>query len=334
MDITTQSSGGSVYESYNALNAADIIKAAFEQAAAGNEQAAVFVQRLQIEAKAQQTLDAFKKQAAAASVDIKAAAAKFLSDKEKQSKHTARSYKAGLEAFNEFCNEKGIDAAALTASQADDFIRCLQDAGASSATINLRKSTIKAFYSFLIRETEGAISVNPFVGSQIKIKAKVVHKCVYPTREEVGRIISYFKAHETTGKLAQIASLMAFDGFRIGAFASMDVSDKGTARGVSKGKVYEKRLSKESIEALAGEQGKVFSFHTTLEWQHLFQKHIGSMYEAGLLREKFSPHDFRHFFATELYKATKDIKAVQKALNHSGIQITDIYLKGLGVVTD
>ena len=333
----TQSNAGSVaasvYEAYNSLNASDIIKAAFEQAAAGNEQAAAFVQRLQIEAKAQQTLKTFQKQAAAASVDVEALQSKFLSDKEKQSKHTAAAYKAGLKAFNEFCEANEIDAAALTPGQADDFIRYLQDSGASSATINLRKSTLKAFYSFLMRAADGAIIVNPFVGSQIKVKAKAVHKCIYPTREEVLRIISYFKAHEATGKLAQIASIMAADGFRIGAFQDM-VIEGNTAKGVSKGKEYAKQLSKASLDALAGLQGKPFASHTTLQWQHLWQKHIHTMYEAGLLREEFSPHDFRHHFATELYKSTKDIKAVQQALNHSSVAITDIYLKGLGVLTD
>ena len=331
--ITQSNTAASVYEAYNSLNASDIIKAAFEQAAAGNEAAAAFVQRLQLEAKAQQTLATFQKQAAAASVDVEALQTKFLTDKAKQSKHTATAYKAGLGVFNEFCKANEIDAAALTPGQADDFIRYLQDAGASSATVNLRKSTLKAFYSFLIRATDGAITVNPFVGSQIKVKAKAVHKCVYPTHEEVARIIAYFKAHEKTGKLAQIASLMAADGFRIGAFQNM-VIDGNTAKGASKGKEYSKQLSQASLDALAGEQGKPFASHTTLQWQHLWQKHIHTMYEAGLLREEFSPHDLRHFYATELYKATKDIKAVQRALNHSSVAITDIYLKGLGVLDD
>lgn len=330
VNLTTTQAGG-VYDNYNAISAKDIINGAFTAAAAGDESAMAFVQRLQIEAKAQQTLDTFKTQAAAASVDVKALQAKFIADKAKQSKHTAIAYKTGLAVFNEFCEEEAIDAATLTPGQADDFIRYLKDTGASSATINLRKSAARAFYSFLNRQTDGVVR-NPFAGSQVKVKAKKVHRCIYPTREEVGRIISYFKVHENTGRLAQIAAIMANDGFRVGAFETMTI-EGGKATFTSKGKTYTARkLSQASKDALAGEEGVLFADKTTLQWQHLWQKHIRTMYDAGLLRDEFSPHDFRHYYATELYTATKDIRAVQVALGHTNIAITDTYLRGLGVL--
>lgn len=41
--------------------------------------------------------------------------------------------------------------------------------------------------------------------------------------------------------------------------------------------------------------------------------------------ERVSPHTLRHTFATDLYRETKNLRLVQKALGHSSIQTTEIY---------
>ena len=43
-----------------------------------------------------------------------------------------------------------------------------------------------------------------------------------------------------------------------------------------------------------------------------------------------TPHDFRHYFAKQLYEKTKSVVAVKTALGHSNIAITDTYLNSLG----
>lgn len=46
---------------------------------------------------------------------------------------------------------------------------------------------------------------------------------------------------------------------------------------------------------------------------------------AGI-NKKISPHTLRHTFATRLYKHTRDIAVVQKALGHSDLSTTMIYV--------
>lgn len=46
---------------------------------------------------------------------------------------------------------------------------------------------------------------------------------------------------------------------------------------------------------------------------------------AGI-EKNIHPHTFRHTFATDLYRYTKDIRLVQKALGHADISTTMIYM--------
>jgi integrase/recombinase XerD len=47
--------------------------------------------------------------------------------------------------------------------------------------------------------------------------------------------------------------------------------------------------------------------------------------KAGLQHKDVHPHMLRHTFATELYRQTKNIRLVQKALGHSDLSTTMIY---------
>lgn len=77
----------------------------------------------------------------------------------------------------------------------------------------------------------------------------------------------------------------------------------------------------------APEQGLLF---TTLTGTPLHSSALRAMVKrrgtkAGLTQKDIHPHTLRHTFATELYRQTKDIRLVQKALGHSDLSTTMIY---------
>ena len=48
-------------------------------------------------------------------------------------------------------------------------------------------------------------------------------------------------------------------------------------------------------------------------------------YSENAINKKISPHALRHSFATDLYRETKDIMLVQKALGHEYLNTTMVY---------
>ena len=48
-------------------------------------------------------------------------------------------------------------------------------------------------------------------------------------------------------------------------------------------------------------------------------------YSEKALNKRISPHTLRHTYATDLYRQTKDIRLVQKALGHADLSTTMIY---------
>ena len=326
-DVNSIDGQKEIFARYNAVDIAslptDVLQAIFAGAKLGDLQKQV------------------SKAAAVASLDYESARDKFLAGFE--SKSTQRLYRYGLDALEAFCQNQGLQVLAVKISDAREFICYLKTsetkdgAGLSNNSVRAYIGAVSSFFSWLRLESNGAIELNPFerLGrSGGKPKARLKSKVAYPTTQDVATYVEYF---ESKGKDVEsvIIQMMANDGFRVGAFETMTISDKGRASFTSKGKNYTaRRLSQASLNALNGARGEPFAGYSAKKIQNEIMNAGKKLVSQGKLSTVFSPHDFRHYYATELYKATKDIRKVQIALGHSNIAVTDTYLRGLGVLTD
>jgi len=76
-------------------------------------------------------------------------------------------------------------------------------------------------------------------------------------------------------------------------------------------------------------EGRPEHVFTTLKGGPLHSSYVRRMVKrlakkAGIAKD-ISPHTLRHTFATDLYRETKNIRLVQKALGHSSLSTTMIY---------
>lgn len=77
------------------------------------------------------------------------------------------------------------------------------------------------------------------------------------------------------------------------------------------------------------EIGRCDYIFTTLKGSPVLNRYIQDMInryskKAGI-DKNISPHTLRHTFATDLYRETKNIRIVQKALGHSDLSTTMVY---------
>ncbi len=133
-------------------------------------------------------------------------------------------------------------------------------------------------------------------------------------------------------------TLMLNAGLRAGELLSLRVRDVDWTSGkltVRQGKNKKDRilwLNEDDLELLRKwrekrPQGELL--FTTLGGGRINDRYLRALVErlarkAGI-EKKVHPHTLRHTFATDLYRQTKDLRLVQKALGHSSIHTTTIY---------
>ena len=262
----------------------------------------------------------------------------FLSDC--KSFHTRRAYNAALGKLEEWASRKGMNLLELKASTADQFIRSLKEEGRAPVSIRRDIAAVSAFYTFLERSTEGRIK-NPVRGTRLRPPNENKKEIVIPLESDFVAIMGSVPLRERA-----ILAAMALRGLRAGALPTLELK-AGRYYGMSKGKkliegevegitfpdavldiMKAAGLNKRKPFAWKTRQGTAMNANAI---ESRINRHIGKLHQEGKIRASFSCHDFRHFFAVQEYKRNKDIFRLSKLLNHTGISITQTYLKSLGV---
>jgi site-specific recombinase XerD len=262
-----------------------------------------------------------------AGIDYQAERETFLNNVGRSgSKHTRRGYRAALARMEAFTERAHILPLELTPARADDFIYSLKGE-AAAASIRRDAAACSSFFTWLERRHEGI--KNPFRGTKARPALKAEKKLVIPTAAEVKKIIAALPAYE-----AAAVSVMAFRGLRIGGLPGMEITGE-RFKTRSKGKDISGELPGNSLTAIkavgAPDKRHPFAGITPEALARRIEYHIGKLHEAGKIKAPYSCHDFRHYFAVQEYQKEKDIKRLQGLLFHSGIQVTDQYLRSLGI---
>lgn len=255
---------------------------------------------------------------------------------------TLEAYERDLRQFTEFCgsNLKEISAEDITA-----FVRDLSSRGMTAKTISRKLSAVREFFKFLYSENE--IKINPVLNIQSPKQQKPLPK--FLSEQEIRQLIEAAarKQNPAHRRIAVMLELMYACGLRVSELVSMPENCINFEKKqlLIRGKGSKERLIPVAGQALEqvqdyltyrdyflkGGRRSVWLFpskssasgHVTRD---SFFKHLKELaVEAGLDRDKVSPHVLRHSFATHLLNHNADLRAVQKMLGHEDIGTTEIY---------
>ncbi|MGA2740805.1 MAG: site-specific tyrosine recombinase XerD [Bryobacteraceae bacterium] len=268
-------------------------------------------------------------------------------------------------AFLTFCRiEKGLAANSIEAYQTDlrkfvefaasqcggaipdaegvrDYLDSLYGAGLGSRSVARHLSTLRSFYTFLLRE--GRIARDPTEHLGAPRQWQTIPKFLNP--EEIEQISQSPDASRTLGlRDHAMIELLYATGLRVSELCSLAIADLNQDLGVLRatGKGRKQRMipvGKAALEAvrtyletgrpaiLKGRPSR-YLFVTArggpMTRQAFWKLLRGHARKAGVFRP-LTPHTIRHSFATHLLEGGADLRSVQTMLGHADISTTQIY---------
>lgn len=269
-----------------------------------------------------------------------------------QSKHTRTAYEDAIARLEAFCASKGLHPTSIKRVDAELFLqssycRNTKDNKRERAPNCLRITLagLSSFYGQLAIMSDGRIS-NPFLKMTAKPKKAYAKDKEVPSKDELDAILA-----NTSGVVRCAIAFMAFRGFRIGALPNLVLStrdDKTIFTTFTKGEEQRGEIPLELMTYIGNlSRKKPFEGMNEQLLQRRVQAALDKLARAGIIaghkttrvvnRKKqdiivsnYSCHSFRHYFACTTYKQDKDIERLRALLNHSTLDITQVYLRSLG----
>lgn len=249
------------------------------------------------------------------------------------SPHTIEAYRRDLAQFFDYCDRRGVSAAAgVQRGVARRYMAFLDTLGYSRRTIARKTSAVRSFYADAL--LRGHVEANPFEGvSTPKLGRPLPH--ALPSRMMSAALDSIDTASPIGLRDRAIVEVLYATGMRVSELASLMVSDTGgdTLRVMGKGRKVRVlpvgRPAQDAIDSylrdgrphLAGSAvgdalwvGTRGAAMTPRSVRRVVSKHVATF-----------PHALRHSFATHLLEGGADLRTVQDLLGHTDLATTQIY---------
>ncbi|MEM1381602.1 MAG: site-specific tyrosine recombinase XerD [Pseudomonadota bacterium] len=264
------------------------------------------------------------------------------------SARTVRNYGRDLGRVSAFL--KNLDETLLGASRDHlaDYFRHLEETGRSRATAALCLSALRQFYGFLFADE--LRTDNPALTLDSPKKEKRLPKVL--SVDEVERLLALVDQRAETRsvkalRMQALLHILYATGLRVSELVSLRLSSffpGNTSILRVRGKGDKERLVPltEEAEAVVGqylreardsfvpEGGSPFLFPTSAKAGHLTTARFAQLLkdladQAGIDRNRISPHVLRHAFATHLLEGGADLRSLQHLLGHADITTTQVY---------
>lgn len=254
--------------------------------------------------------------------------------------NTISSYLSDINNFITFLNLNQLNLLTVTKDHIEHYIHSLAELGLSERTRARRLSSLKAFYTFLVRENK--ISSNPTKLVDRPKQGRRLPKFLGENETNLIINAAYTSDHPDQLRRILFIELLYATGMRISELLNLKLSDiqwQDECILITKGKGNKQRLvpfnqsTKHAITQYLqslhrGSSPWLFpskQLKKPLTRQRFFQLIKELAVEAGIDPHKVSPHVIRHAFATHLLNNGANLINVQKLLGHTDITTTEIY---------
>ena len=262
---------------------------------------------------------------------------------------TLAAYKRDLNKLIDWINDNGLSIQTLGENDAIRFLRSLQAADYSDATITRTMVSVRSLYMFM--DIEGLRMDNPTKNIELPRVPKGLPKAL--SVEEVNELLAAIEGDSPSARRDRaILEVLYGTGARITEVVNLSLGDLDHANNLIKvlGKGDKERIvpvgrfAMKALNAWLEPEGRG-SFEPK-EWKSrrdseaLFLNTRGTRLSRqggwGIVKKygakvglgsKLSPHTLRHCCATHMLEHGADIRTVQELLGHSSITTTQIYTK-------
>jgi integrase len=271
--------------------------------------------------------------------------------------HTQTAYRLALSKLFVYADMMGLPLLSLSRADANRFRKWLEARPAKNRGGKLKANSqrltlaaVSAFWKYL--EVTGVVQTNPWAGlalprhefkhrprpdgdeSTVPVMNDSEYDEILKELVERGRkkavTAGQQKMKDSARRLLPFVRLLGETGLRLGDALSMKLEEDGKVSFRTKGgKVRVLALTENVISQFKLGPKRPFSEWNKESTGEAVARLCRALHKAGRIRYKYTAHDFRHRFAMKVYKETRDVLEVQRALGHASLGVTQIYLQGI-----
>jgi tyrosine recombinase XerC len=261
----------------------------------------------------------------------------YLNIEKNCSSHTLVNYRIDLKQLRDFLSEKDVQK--IDRLDIRKFMAWLKGRDLKKRTLARKLSVIRSFFKFLLRE--GYVNSGPVFGiSSPKLEKRL------PIFLDVHKVTKLIESPEKNSFIGlrdrAILETLYSTGMRVSELASLTIGRVDFIAGMVKvyGKGKKERLipigdkALRAIKEYLDRQTTVEKKDTRALFLDKFNKRltdegirklVNKYIQRISLKQKISPHTFRHSFATHLLDKGADLRSVQELLGHASLSTTQIY---------
>jgi site-specific recombinase XerD len=261
----------------------------------------------------------------------------------KLSPHTTRAYELDLAGFTQFLGKRGA-VSSCDKTVIHNYVRHLFDVRTlKESSVKRHLATLRSMFRWL--EEDGQVSEDPFRGARIRIRMpKRLPRVI--ARADLRRLLLHEQSDEQPPSFADLTAYVATEllfatGMRVSELAGLldaavDVED-GTISIIGKGNRQRRVYVPDDIKSLLRDYRTardrspstadtfLVNSRGNAASAQMIRRLVRLHGERSEVRDRVTPHMFRHSVATYLLEEGVDIRYVQRLLGHRSISTTEMY---------